>query len=141
MSLQAHFAAWLGALRSRPKLANKVYTAVRFSSGTTPVRENYVVAYPSTPWDLDDSRYSVEQSVDSSALYRYDFRAVATTADGCLVLADDALALIGSRLDVPGRSCTAVELVGGVEEGRVEFDAAVNLFYLDLTFQFWSFLA
>lgn len=136
--MRAHFSAFRSRLEAHPVLAGKVETAVRITNGT-PVRANYAVAFPGAPDKLGDNRFTAPQQRDSDAEYTFDVRLVATDADGVLKLADAALdQIVGHSLAVEGRNCAPARLVEGVEEGRVEYDRQSNLYYLDLSFRFWS---
>lgn len=135
--MRAHFNAFKALLVAVSILSNKVFTAVRVTNGT-PVRANYIVLYPDGPADLDDNRFTAPQAVDSRSRWRYDVRVVAVDADGLLVLADAGLSVIGKVPVVEGRSCTQVTLVPGVEEGKARHDATTDLYYLDLSYEFWS---
>ncbi len=136
--LRAHFAAFKSRLEGHSLLAGKVDTAVRVSNGS-PVRANYVVAFPDVPDRLDDARYTASQRATSTATFSFDVRVVATSADGVLLFADAVVAqLVGHSLTVAGRVCDPMRLVEGVEEGRVEFDRTSELFYLDVSFRFVS---
>lgn len=133
----AHFLAFKALMVAVSALSNKVYANVRLAAGS-PVRENYVVLFPDGPADLGDGRLTALQRAGSRARYRYDVRVVATTAEGVLTLADAVMSLIGKVPTASGRSCTPVQLVPGVEEGRGRFDSVTDLHYMDLSFQFWS---
>ncbi|MFJ4997110.1 hypothetical protein ACIP5T_03090 [Microbacterium sp. NPDC088619] len=133
----AHFLAFKALMLAVTVLSNKVFANVRVAAGQ-PVRANYVVLFPDAPADLGDNRLTALQRVDSRARYRYDVRIVAVDADGLLMLADAVMSLIGKAPNVSGRSCTPVQLVPGVEEGRGRFDSVTDLHYMDLSFQFWS---
>lgn len=133
----AHFLAFKALMVSVAVLSTKVFANVRVTAGQ-PVRANYVVLFPDAPADLGDNRLTALQRADSRARYRYDVRIVAVDADGLLMLADAVMSLIGKVANVSGRSCTPVQLVPGVEEGRGRFDSVTDLHYMDLSFQFWS---
>lgn len=136
--MRAHFAAFRSRLEGHTILAGKVETAVRITNGT-PVRANYAVAFPAAPDRLGDDRFTSTQHGDSNAEYTNDVRLVATSADGVLLLADAAMEqMIGHVLVVAGRKCDPIRLVEGVEEGRVEYDRTADLYYIDLSFRFWS---
>lgn len=137
MTAAAHYTAFKTQL-SGGILDGRVHDAVRFNNGQ-PVRDNYVVAYPSTAHRLDDARYMAPQRSVSSALYRYDVRSVATSAAGVLLFAQTVRdRLIGQSVTVAGRRCDLIRLVDAVEESAVEFDKVADLFYLDDSFEFWS---
>ena len=118
-------------------LASRVHDVVRVN-GDKPVRDNYVVLTPDAS-QLDDERYTVLQSVDSTARFRYDVRSVATSLSGVLLYQDTVRGrLIGQVPVVAGRSCTPIRLVDPVEEGRATHDSSANLFHITETFEFWS---
>ena len=137
--MRAEFSAFRARLEAHPILAGKIDTAIRITTTGEAVRENYVVAYPASPTRLDDDRYTAVPTAVSASDFDYDVRYVAVDADGVLILADAThKQLVGHRLTVAGRACSPLRLVPGVEEGRVEFDRASRLYYLDDTFRFTS---
>lgn len=136
--MKAHFDAFKALLLAVSILANKVYSNIRVTSSGQPVRQNYIVLFPTAPDDLDDNRYSAPQDVDSRSRWRYDVRVVAVDADGLLLLADAVMSLIGKVPVVESRKCERVRLVPGVEEGKGRYDPTTDLHYLDLSFEFWS---
>ena len=133
----AHFLAFKALLLAVSSLAGKVYSNVRTTNGT-PVKANYIVLFPDAPNELGDGRLTALQRASSRARYRYDVRIVAVDADGLLMLADAVMSLIGAVPVVSGRSCTPVQLVPGVEEGKGRFDPVTDLHFMDLSLQFWS---
>lgn len=136
--LRTHYAAFKDHLAEPAMLADKVETTVRITNDGSAVRANYVVAFPGGPDQLDDERFMTTQAADSKADFSYDVRVVAVDGDGCLLLADEVIGqMVGTVLDVSGRTCTAVQL-DAAESSRVTFDRTARLFYLDLTFQFTS---
>ena len=138
--MRAEYSAFLARLRAHPSLANKTDTAVRTDSAGTPVRANYIVAFPAIPDDLRDARYTALQSVDSDRFLSFDVRAVAVDAEGLLLHVDWVMSqLIGHVLTVPGRRCDPIRMAtDGVEEGTVQYDRTSRLFYVDMSFEFWS---
>lgn len=134
--MRAHFDAFKALLEVPPALAGKVFSTVRRTNGS-PVRANYVVAFPDVP-DLDDDRYQKVQSRDARARFRFDVRVVAVDGDGLLLLTDAVLQVIGKRPMVVGRDCGPVSLVPGVEEGKGRYDLTTDLYFIDLTFEVWS---
>ena len=133
----AHFLAFRAILVAIGALSDKVFSNVRLSNGS-PVKANYVVLYPDAPAELSDGRLTALQRASSRARYRFDVRIVAVDAEGMLRLADAAMGTIGSVPVVSGRTCTPIQLVPGVEEGKGRFDSTTDLHYLDLSFEFWS---
>lgn len=118
-------------------LASRVYDVVRVN-GSTPVRDNYVVLLPES-WRLDDERYTALQVVDSTAVYGFDVKSVATSVSGLLLYQDTVRArMLGTTLNVEGRTCDPIRLVPAVEEGRMQHDATANIFHLTETFEFTS---
>ena len=120
-------------------LAGKLDTTIRVKSTGEAVRENYVVLWASAPGRLVNDRLTAAQDPDADRLITYDVRAVAVDDDGVMLLADAVIRrCVGHALTVPGRACDPMGLVEGVEEGRVEYDRATRLYYLDLSLRFWS---
>lgn len=138
--MRAEYDAFLARVRAHPLLSNKTDTVVRTDSGGTPVRANYVVVSPAVPDGLDDDRYTVLQSVDSNRFLSFDVRVVAVDADGLLMLVDAVMSqMIGHTLEVAGRHCGPIRMsTDAVEEGTVRFDRDARLFYVDMSFEFWS---
>jgi hypothetical protein len=131
-----HFDA-VRALLAGGILESRVYDQVRIN-GTTTVRDNYAVLMFESS-DLNDERYTVQQELEATARYRFDVRSVATSASGLRMYMDAVRSqLIGAVPAVTDRTCTAIQLVGGVEEGRPMFDATANLHYATESFEFWS---
>ena len=133
----AEFSAFKARLGGHTLLTGKVEPGARLKNGE-PVQDNYVIADPSVPF-LDDARYLDGPDPEASAQHTFDVRVVATDTDGVLLLMDAAIEqMVGHALIVPGRVCDPVALVPPVEEGRVLFDRTTRLFYMDVSFRFWS---
>lgn len=134
MTLALHFEAFKTALAGGIITTAKVFDVVRLTSGT-PVRDNYVIVFPSSP-RLDDYRYTVQQAVDATARYRWDVRYVGTSVAAVLMWQQQGREnVIGERLTVAGRVCDPMRLVDPVEEGEYRHDPTANLFYLDETYE------
>lgn len=138
--MRAEYSAFGARLRAHPQLANKTDTVVRVNTDGSPVRANYVVAFPAVPDSLGDDRYLALQDVESDRFLSFDVRVVAVDADGLMLLAEAVMAqLIRFTLTVSGRRCEPIRMAtDGVEEGRVEYDRTARLFYVDMSFEFWS---
>lgn len=138
--MRAEYNAFLARLRAHAQLANKTDTVVRFNTDGTPVRANYVVAFPAVPDSLGDDRYLALQAIDSDRYMSFDVRVVAVDADGLMMLVEAVMAqLIRFTLTVPGRRCDPIRMAtDGVEEGRVEYDRTARLYYVDMSYEFWS---
>lgn len=137
--MRAEYTAFLARLRAHPQLANKTDTVVRFNTDGTPVRANYVVAFPAVPDELRDRRFTARQTVDSDRYMSFDVRVVAVDSDGLMLLVEAVMSLIDNVLTVPGRRCDPIVMAtDGVEEGRVDYDRTSRLYFVDLTFEFWS---
>lgn len=119
-------------------LAGRLDTTIRVKTTGEAVRENYVVLWAAAPGLVND-RLTASQDPDADRLITYDVRAVAVDDDGVLLLTDAVIRrCVGQSLTAPGRVCDPMSLVEGVEEGRVEYDRATRLYYLDLSLRFWS---
>jgi hypothetical protein len=160
--VRREYDAFVDRLRQHPKLANKTDKVVRLNNDGTPVRANYIVAIPSAPSELNDKRFTAPQRLDSARFFSFDVKVVAVDADGVLDLAEAVQAqLIRHRIvgvegilpgfdllpgedvipteTVVGRVCDPIQLSNDeVEEGRVRYDAKARLYYVTLTFEFWS---
>lgn len=138
--MRAEYNALVARLRTHPVLANKVDTIVKVDADGSPVRTNYVVAAPAVPFDLDDRRYTAPQRFASARFLSNDVKVVAVDAEGLLLLAEAVQShLIGHVLTVTGRTCDPIRLsTDELEEGDVKYDAAARLYYVTLTFEFWS---
>ena len=138
--MRAEYSAFLARVRAHSMLSNKTDTVVRTDAGGAPVRANYVVVFPAIPDGLGDDRYSALQRVESDRFMSFDVRVVAVDADGLLMLVEAVMAqLIGHALDVSGRRCDPIRMAtDAVEEGTVKFDRDARLFYVDMSFEFWS---
>ncbi|MFT4281175.1 hypothetical protein [Microbacterium sp.] len=139
--MRAEYQAFKERLQAHPRLSNKVYDVVRTIEATGAlVRENYVIAFPSLPTDLNDHRYRSAQRVSSRRVLSFDVRVVATTADAFLRLAEDVMGqLIDHVLDVEGRECDRITMATDhVEEGTGQYDRTSRLFFVDMTFEFVS---
>lgn len=142
MSASAHYDAVYDRLNSDTVLNGKGDFSVRVTDAGEAVRTNYWILFDADESELDDERYMASQRVDSRAVYRVDFRAVATSRAGVRLFRDKAKSLlIGHRLVVPGRECTAIVQVPEVEGGRILFDRDTRLWYWDRSFEFASFPA
>lgn len=137
--MRAEFAAFKAALGEPAILAGKVETTIRVTATGDPVRANYVIAFPAVP-QLDDQRYTAVQLFESTRDLEYDVRVVAVDGDGVLLLAEAVVKQLLNRvLIVSGRMCDPIRMpTDNVEEGRVEYDKAARLFYIDMTFRFIS---
>ncbi|WP_413354028.1 hypothetical protein [Microbacterium sp. 1P06AB] len=136
--MKAEFEALLAHEKTAPKIGSQIETVVRVNADGKPVRANYVVLSPTVP-NLDDERWTSAQHADSTRRFRCDIRFVAVDTIGLLGMVEIIHAhTIGHVLDVPGRTCSAIRLLQGVEEGRVRFDRASQLVYLDETIEFTS---
>lgn len=136
------FVPTFNAIQSRlegdSKLSGKIAETIRRTMGGDPVRENYVILFPTAPRSLADDRFMAVQSVDSRATWEFDTRIVATTSDAVGALADAVVGrLVGHVLVIPGRTCTRITLDPD-ESGAVEYDKTAQLYYQDLTFGFVS---
>ena len=137
MSLAAHYTAVKSRLNSG-SLSGAVEEVVRKTPGGEPVRANYVVLGMDMP-ALNDARYLIQQDVSAKARYRFDVRSVAVDRAGVLLIAQAVRErLIGHVLTVSNRACDPLRLVEPVEEGRVHYDKAADLFYVDETFETYS---
>ena len=118
-------------------LASRVYDTVRMN-GTGLVRDNYAVLTDESPLK-NAGRYTATTSPSSRARHRFDVRSVATSANGRRMYRDAVEGnLVGKVPVVAGRSCTAIQPVPPVEEGRPQFDSTANLHYVTDSFEFWS---
>ena len=138
--MRAEYNAFLARLRAHQMLANKTDTVVRFNTDGSAVRANYVVAFPAVPDDLGDYRYTRGQALDSDRFMSFDVRVVAVDADGLLLLVEAVMPqLIGHTLVVDGRVCDSIRMAtDAVEEGTVQYDKTARLYYVDMSFEFWS---
>lgn len=140
--MRGEYAAFVARLREHAKLANKTAETVRVDEGdpTQAVRENYIVAFPAIPDDLNDRRYTAAQRFESRRFMSFDVRVVAVDADGVLDLAEAVMQqLIAHTLVVEGRLCDPITMAtDGVEEGTVRYDQKARLFYVDMSFEFVS---
>jgi hypothetical protein len=138
--VRAEYNAFVARLRAHTQLANKTDTVVRFNTDGTAVRANYVVAFPAVPHELRDRRFTAEQKLDSDRYLSFDVRVVAVDSDGLMLLVEAVMAqLVNHALTVSGRRCDPIVMAtDGVEEGRVDYDRTSRLFFVDLTFEFWS---
>lgn len=135
--MRGEFAAFKARLVESPILAGKVYPIVRVTAGE-PVRANYVVAKSSKPDRLDDNRFTAVQQYESDRRFTFDVRVVAVDVDGLDVLGEAVLRqLVGHSLIVPGRACSPITFVEGVEEDD-GYDRVSALFYRDFSLRFWS---
>lgn len=135
----AEWTAFKTRIESLPMLTGKLHTTALRRADGAPARDNYLIAIPSVPRRLDDNRFTAPQQPDSDRELSYDVRMVAVDADGVLLLTNALIGqIVGHALEVTGRACTPIRLVEGVEEGRVEYDRAADLYYLDVTFRFMS---
>ncbi|GAA4762619.1 hypothetical protein [Microbacterium gilvum] len=135
--LRAHLAALRAVLEAVALLAGKLHTAVRTTTDGVLVRENYLVVTPTMP-AVRANRHTARQRIDGRSRWRFDVRVVAVTSDGVLLLTDAVRSAVGAVPVVAGRACTAITVVDPVEDGRVIHDRTSDLYYLDLTLEFWS---
>lgn len=135
--MRAEFSAFKARVASGPVLTGRVYDTVRLNTDGTPVRDNYVVLTPSIPV-LNDARYMVVETAVSAAVQTINAQVVATSRDGLLLLLEALQEVIGWTPDVPGRDCTPVSEVAGVEEGFEKFDRTARLYYIHTSYRFWS---
>lgn len=137
--MRAEFNAFKARAEAHTIITGKTDTTVRVTKSGDAVRENYVVLWPAAPDRLNDDRFNLVPTSASDRLLTFDTRPVAVDADGVLMFAEALLAqLVGHELTVTGRACSPIRLVEGVEEGRVEYDRSSRLYYLDMSFRFWS---
>ena len=138
-TLQDHYDAVKVPL-ARGILASRVYDTVRVN-GSTPVRDNYVVLIDDSPV-LDENRYTALDLPGSRSRHRFDVRSVATSANGRRMYQQAVRDnLIGVVPVVAGRVCSAVQLVGAVEEGQPEFDSTAQLHHVLESYEYWSWRA
>ena len=134
--MKAHYDALKARIELAPTLTGKVDSSVRIKVPGEVVRDNYVVLWPTGPDDLGDGRFTGVQRAQSRARYRYDVRAVAVDANGCMLLAQAILdQTVGHTLTVDGRACRPCRLD---ECGRVQHDKTVNLYFQDLVIEVLS---
>lgn len=136
--MRAEFNAFKTELGVPAQLAGRVDTTVKLDASNNPVRTNYVIAYPDVP-TFDDARFMGVQTFDSTREVEYKVRFVAVDADGVLILAEAGMKhMVNLVLTVPGRVCDAIRVDAQGELGRVEFDRASRLFFMDVVFMFTS---
>jgi hypothetical protein len=161
--VRAEHKALVARLKSSPVLANKTETVVKLNTDGSAVRTNYVVAIPAVPIELDDKRYMAPQRFESARFLSYDVKVVAVDADGLLMLVEAVQKqMIGHQLvsiedgllpgpdllpgedvvtsgTLTGRVCDPIKLAtDNVEEGSVQYDKTARLYFVTLTFEFWS---
>lgn len=137
--MRAEYNAFKTALGMPSVLSGKVFTGVRYTDAGEPVRDNYVVAFPSVP-GVDDQRYTAPQTYESARFCEFDTRFVATAADGVLLLLDAAMQhLLNRVLVVGGRVCDPIRVDRTANDRTgMQFDKTARLFYMDVTFTFVS---
>lgn len=131
-----HFAALKAELESVRGLRGKIFDSARVDAEGL-IRDNYVILALATS-DRGDGRETSPQAHDSRVTFLAGVKVVGTDAENARAFTDRVnTALIGKRLVVPGRTCTAMTDDGVVE---IEPDASVSppIFFADLAFTFRS---
>ena len=136
--MRAEAAAVKTRLSADSILSGKVYDSVRVSEGGDAVRANYVVVSFSVP-EEETARFSAVTYADADREVVFNVQCVAVDADGVMLLVERAKAqLLGYMLTVAGRTCTPIRRLPDVEEGEIRYDRSARLFYVHMSFAFWS---
>lgn len=135
-STRAHYEALKARIEVDPKL--HVSPVMKRSADGSPVRESYVIVWPTGPETIDDERLAKDQDVDSDCEYVYDWQAVAVDALGAGDVADRVIAqVIGQRLEVAGRRCDSIRITS-IDPVEPDSEIRPPLFYVNGELSFFS---
>ncbi|MWV50064.1 hypothetical protein GRS96_12370 [Rathayibacter sp. VKM Ac-2803] len=133
-----HYTASVALVEEDPDLVGRIHPSALVTSDGKLRRDQYVIAYPTPPEELNDERNTSVQRVDSKATFHQEFRAVSVSALGCAELVDRLLVrLIKATPVVEGRRCSPMQLVS-VSRVLPDLEVVPPLYYCDITLMFIS---
>lgn len=138
MDRAAHFAALRAEAQKHPALSASTHDGDFPTKDGQIVRGSYVILYDLGFDEINDDRTTSEQSPDSDGTYRVVARSVGITPFAARSV-DDALhaQLVGKRLAIDGRACSAIEQddTGPVQTAG---DVSPPLHFIDTDYTFRS---
>lgn len=136
--MKAEYTAVKNRLTAHTILDGAVDDVVRRTDDGNAVQDNYVVLTMSVP-EEDTDRFTAVTLSGADREVVFSTQAVAVDVAGVMTFVDAIKSqLLGHRLTVTGRTCTPIRRLPDVEEGEIRYDRTARLFYVHMSWSFWS---